>query len=86
MLNLRSYCLFLDTLTELKGIYGKHSAPSFENIILLITQIKYFTSFYHVRVVLMARPTDCSTVFEYWEGQRFLNIGEDYWLLNGLMF
>ena len=34
--------------SELKGIYGKHTAPSFENIILLITEIKYFTSFYQV--------------------------------------
>ena len=49
ILNLRSYCLFLDTpKIELKGIYGKHTARSFENIILLITEIKYFTSFYKV--------------------------------------
>ena len=54
ILNLRSYCLFLDTpKLELKGIYGKHTAPSFENIILLITEIEYFTSSYQVRVVLM---------------------------------
>ena len=39
--------------TELKGIYGKHKAHSFENIILLITEIEYFTSFYQVMVVLM---------------------------------
>ena len=39
--------------SELKGIYGKHTAPNFKNIILLITEIKYFTSFYQVRVVLM---------------------------------
>ena len=40
-------------LTPLNGIYGKHTAPCLENIILLITEIKYFTSFYQVRVVLM---------------------------------
>ena len=34
------------------SIYGKHTAPSFENIILLITEIKYFTSFNQVRIVL----------------------------------
>ena len=44
---------FWTTQTELKGIYGKHTAPSFEYIILLITEIEYFTSSYQVRVVLM---------------------------------
>ena len=52
--------LFLDTpKLEFKGIYGKHRAHSFENkhrarsfenMILLITEIKYFTSFYQDRI------------------------------------
>ena len=39
--------------TVWNGIYGQHTAPSFRNIILLIMEIRYFTSFYQARFVLM---------------------------------
>ena len=44
----------METLKAIwRGIYCKHTALSFENIILLITEIEYFTSSYQVRVVPM---------------------------------
>ena len=92
ILNLRSYCLFLDTpKIELKGIYGKHTARSFENIILLITEIKYFTSFYlklwiMLKIWILNLRSYCLFLDTLTELKGIMFIGAAYWLFNSLIF
>ena len=67
------------------GIYCKHTAPSFENIVLLITEIEYFTSSYQVMVILMfiraAYWLFNSLIFTL-----YVFKSRSYWPFDGLIF
>ena len=48
----------------MEGISGKNTAPSFKNIILMMTEIRYLTFFHEVSFVNvhnseLVRPNDC---------------------------